>query len=187
MEDAKALYRAVYHFRDDHLLETFAVKIPRSQLVEHLRNDESLRNRYFPGFRFSSTVPTYQQVLTAYKKEIIDRNNGDLASSLCAHWIRQQPALAGVALESLSIQCENPADANLWIEGVRARLKLESHEVSLRPLIRALAMRFSNDDVHIFVSIISYGTNQQTLRTFVEQELLNVANDPQITTPAART
>jgi hypothetical protein len=64
MEDATA-YSAVYHFLDDHLLETFIAKIPHSQLVEYLRSNESLRNRYFRGFRISHNVPTYKQVLTA--------------------------------------------------------------------------------------------------------------------------
>jgi hypothetical protein len=123
MEAETAPYSAVYHFRDDHLLETFIAKIPRSELVEHLRTNESLRNRYFPGFRISDTVPTRQKVLIAYKKEIVGRNNGKLASSLCAHWIRQQSLLATVALKFLKIQSENPADANLWIDDVHTRLE----------------------------------------------------------------
>lgn len=180
MRDATTPYRAVYHFHDDHLLETFIAKIPRSQLVEYLRSNETLRNRYFRGFRISHTVPTRQQVVAAFKKEIIDRNNDKLASLLCTHWIRQQPELASIALKSLGIQSEDPADANLWINDVHAKLEQEQHQDSLRALVRALAMQFSAEDVHIFVSIISYGTNQQTLRNLVEQELLNVANDPQI-------
>src|SRR5579859_6810602 len=102
MENAAAPYSAVYHFLDDHLLERFIAKIPHSQLVEYLRVDEALRNRYFRGFRISGTVPTSKQVLTAYKREIIGRSNGKLASSLCADWIRQQPVLASVALKSLN-------------------------------------------------------------------------------------
>jgi hypothetical protein len=180
MESVTAPYDAVYHFRDEHLLETFIAEIPRSQLLEYVRSNELLRNRYFPGFRISNTVPTCQQVLTAYKKEIIDHHNDKLASSLCAHWIRQQPFLASAALKSLSIQSEDPADANLWIKDVQTKLELEPHEGSLRRLVRALAVQFSSEDVHIFVSIISYGADQQTLRKLVEQELLNVANDPQI-------
>src|SRR6266851_1246119 len=180
MEDATAPYSAVYHFRDDDLLETFIAKIPRSQLVEYLRTNESLRNRYFRGFRISNTAPTTKQVLTSYKREIVDRNNSNLASSLCADWIRQQPVLAGAALKSLSIQSEDAADAHLWIKDVHSKLKLEHHEDTLRALVRALAKQFPTEDVHIFVSIISYGTNQEALRKLVEQELLNVANDPQM-------
>src|SRR5258708_7570727 len=180
MEDATAPYSAVYHFLDDRLLEAFISKVPHSQLVEYLRSNESLRNRYFRGFRISNSVPTCKQILTAYKKEIVDRNNGKLASSLCANWIRQQPALASAALKSLSIQSEDPADANLWIEDVHAKLALDQHEDSVRALVRALAAQFPSEDIHIFVSIISYGSNQQTFRTLVEQELQNVANDPQI-------
>jgi hypothetical protein len=142
MDDAAAPYDAVYHFRDDHLLETFIAKIPRSQLLEYVQTNESMRKRYFPGFRFSNTVPTCQQVLSAYKKEVIDRNNGKLASSLCAHWIRQQPVLAGAALKSLSIQSANPADANLWLKDVHAKLEPQPNEDSLIAPVRTLAVQF---------------------------------------------
>jgi hypothetical protein len=175
-----APYHAVYHFRDDRLLGIFIEKIPRSQLLEYLRTHESLRKRYFPGFRISSTVPAPRQILTAYKKEIIDHHNGDLANSLCAHWIRQQPVLASVALKFLGIQSENPADANLWIKDIHTKLNLEPPEDIFRRLVHALATQFSGEDIHIFVSIVSYGVNQQDLQKLVEQELLNMANDPPI-------
>jgi len=58
------------------------------------------------------------------------------------------------------------------------KVGLEQHEDSLRALVRELATQFPSEDVHIFVSIISYGTNQLTLRNLVEGELLNAANDP---------
>jgi hypothetical protein len=64
MEDAKATYSAVYHFRDEHLIEKFMGKIPHSQLVDYLRRDESLRNRCFRGFRISNTAPGLQRVAT---------------------------------------------------------------------------------------------------------------------------
>lgn len=130
MEAATAPYNAVYHFRDDHLLETFIGKIPRPQLLEYVNTNESMRKKYFPGFRISNTVPTSQQVLTAYKKEIIDRNNGKLASALCAHWIRQQPVLAIAALKSLDIHSADPADAKLWLNDVHAKLESSSKDDS---------------------------------------------------------
>ncbi len=179
MEEAAAPYNAVYHFCDDRLFGTFIAKIPHSQLVEYVRSNESLRNRYFRGFRISDTVPTRQQLLTAYKKEIVDRNNGALASSLCANWIRQQPVLSSAALKSLDIQTKDPADANLWINDVHAKLALDRPEDRLRRLVRVLGVQFSSEDVLIFLSIISYGTDQQTLRRVVDQELQNLANDPQ--------
>lgn len=64
------------------------------------------------------------------------------------------------------------------INDVHARLQpLEQHQDSLRALVRKLATQFSTEDVHIFVSIISYGINQQTVRDLVESELLNAVND----------
>lgn len=178
MRAATTPYRAVYHFHDDHLLETFVAKIPRSRLTEHLRGNEALRNRYFPGFRISNTVPTLQQVMNAYKKEIVDHDDAKLASVLCALWVRQQPELASVALKSLGIESKNSADANLWINDVHAKLEGEQYEDSLRALVRALVMQFSSEDVHIFASIISHGIDQQTVRQIVDQELSSVANDP---------
>src|SRR3977135_757602 len=104
MQDATAPYRPVYHFCDQHLFEEFIAKIPRSQLVEPLRNSESMRNRYFRGFHVSNTSPTSQKMLNAYRKEIIDRSNSSLASFLCTQWSRQHPEIASVALKCLGIQ-----------------------------------------------------------------------------------
>ena len=154
MEDIEQPYRAVYHFVDEHLLETFIAKIPHAQLVEYLRSNESLRNRYFRGFRISNTVPSNKQIVAAYKREIVDRNNGKLASSLCADWIRQHPMLTSVALKCLNIPSEDPADAHSWINEVHEKLELEQGEHDLRGLVRTLAVQFSSEDVHIFVSII---------------------------------
>lgn len=44
----------------------------------------------------------------------------------------------------------------------------------------SLAVQFPSDDVHIFVSTISYGADQLALRKLVEHELLSVVSDPQI-------
>jgi tetratricopeptide (TPR) repeat protein len=179
MEDTTAPYNAVYHFRDANLLEKFISKIPRSQLIEYLRSNESLRNRYFRGFRISSTVPTLQQILTAYKREIIDHRNGKLASSLCATWIRQQPMLASAALKSLNVHSEDPTNAYAWIDEVHAKRALERHEECPRTLVHDLAARFSAEDIHIFVSIISYKSDQEALQKLVERELQNVTTNPQ--------
>jgi hypothetical protein len=147
MSDPTTAYSAVYHFRDEHLLEMFVSKIPHSQLLEQLRNDEALRNLYFRGFRISNTVPTRQQVLKAYKREIVDRNNGDLASTLCAHWIRQQPALASMALKSLGIDVVDPADAYSWISDVQRRIELDQSKGGIRALVRSLAMKRRSEEL----------------------------------------
>ena len=153
-------------------------RYPVSDLL-NICAQESLRNRHFPGFRISNTHPTTQQLATAYKKEVIDRHNGQLASSLCASWIRQHPLLATAALKSLGIESENPADANSWINLVHAKLDLKPNDDVFRKLTRDLATQFSTDDVHIFVSLVSYGTDQQILRKLVDDELFNPATDSQ--------
>lgn len=180
MDEADLSYNAVYHFLDNHLLEVFIEKIPRSELVETLRVNESLRNRYFPGFRISNSVPSSKQIVVAYRKEIVERRNGRLATSLCRSWVVQQPKLADTALRSLDIHSENPANADLWITEVQARLAQEGKDECIRKIVRALASQYSSDDIHIFVSIVSYGLDQQALRVLVDEELRTAAGDSQI-------
>ena len=180
MQDPSAPYNAVYHFEDDGLFATFIARVPRSQIIEYLRNNESVRNRHFRGFRISNAVPTNQQILAAFKKEIVGRHNGGLASSLCAGWIGENEALASVALNALNLQSENPANAYLWINDVQAKLGSGSRQDTVRALVRVLAARFSDEDILIFVSIISSGENQEAVRALVDMELRNARNDPQI-------
>src|SRR5882672_6754437 len=142
MQDATAPYRPVYHFHDKHLFEVFIAKIPHSLLIGPLRNSESLRNRYFRGFHFSNTSPTSQQMLNAYRKEIIDRNDGTLASFLCTQWTRQNPEIASVALRFLGIQTEDVSDPNLWINDVHAKIDKKQHPDRMRALVQTLSQQF---------------------------------------------
>jgi tetratricopeptide (TPR) repeat protein len=172
MEDTNAPYRAVYHFCDDALVDAFFTRIPRTQLLDFARRSETLRSRNFPGFRITNRFPTDRQLITAYRREVVDRRNSGLASSLCTCWIAQQPSLAGAALKSLGIESTTPADANSWIEEVHKKLASAPDEELLTTLVHSLAGKFPNDDIHIFVSLISYGEDQQTVRDLVEREIL---------------
>lgn len=163
-------YRPVYHFVDERLFKAFVEKIPRSNLVDPLRGDQELRNRYFPGFRISETTPTQQQVITAYRRDILQRSNTGLANDLCAHWIRSSHELAGVALQSVGLTSEHAAEVETWIKEVQSNLEEKGLEF-LRTLVQALCKNFSAEDILIFVSIIGYCRDQQPLRDFVEQEL----------------
>ncbi|HUA01880.1 MAG TPA: hypothetical protein VMB02_16205, partial [Candidatus Aquilonibacter sp.] len=178
MQGSNAPYGAVYHFLDDGLFARFIEDIPRSQIVGYLRNNETVRNRYFRGFRVSNAVPTNQQILSAFKREIVERRNGDLASLLCAGWIRQHAALAHAALSNLGIQSDNSSDAYQWIGEVHSKLESGSRQDILRELLRFLAPKFSRDDILIFVSTVSCGDDQTALRAFVDQELKKTLNEP---------
>lgn len=180
MATETTLYHPVYHFSDDRLFEKFLVRIPRSDLIDYLRCHESLRNRYFRGFRVSNRVPAHNQLMNAFRKEIIDHSDGKLASLLCALWIRQHPKLASTALSALGIESRDPADANEWIHKVHSQLQNDHYEQKLQALVRRLAMEFSHEDVHIFVSTISYGLDQQIARRLVDEELSEAANDPAV-------
>ena len=98
MEEKDSPYDAVFHFRDAQLYEAFMADLPDTALRERLRRSQSLRNSTFPGFRVTKALPTDRQICAAFKKEIVDRKNGDLASFLCALWTREHTALAKDAL-----------------------------------------------------------------------------------------
>jgi tetratricopeptide (TPR) repeat protein len=171
-------YNPVYHFRDADLLDVFISNIPRSLLLKYLSADEPLRTRYFPGFRISKTIPTIHQIQVAYRKEIVDRKNGQIASSLCADWVGQYPVLADSALRRLGIQAEDPANALEWIGDVQTRLESEPSEVTLLELANFLSAQFSKEEILIFISIVSYGVDTGNLRTLVEQELTSALSAP---------
>lgn len=179
MEDAVQPYGAVYHFRDNYLLQTFLAAIPRPQLLEPLRSQESLRNRYFPGFRLSNSVPSGKQLATAYQKEIVGQHNGKLASDLCASWIQQKQAVTIAGLQALGVQPANPADAYSWIGDVHARIKSSGSDETFRALVRNLSAHFPSDEIRIFVSIISYCKEQDAIQKVVTDELGKVADPPE--------
>ena len=80
MSERKESYTLVYHFVDEDLFKAFIKKMPRPALVGPVRRDEALRNRYFPGFRITEAKPDQQQLLTAYRREILQRHNSVLAN-----------------------------------------------------------------------------------------------------------
>ena len=178
MRDPTA-YQAVYHFCDDTLYAAFMADIPSAYLREQLRSNDSLRNRYFPGFRITANLPSDEQILHAIHREVVERHNDRIASPLCAMWVRGHRQLASASLKAMGIDAQDPSDARSWIGEVQAKLENESWTESIRALVSAVVSQFQQEDVLIFVSLISYGLDQIAVRQVVEQEILKTADDPQ--------
>jgi tetratricopeptide (TPR) repeat protein len=178
--EAKGSYQAVYHFLDDNLFETFMAHVSHAQLRAQLRSNEPLRNRCFPGSRITTTLPTDKQLVLAYRREVVERSNGKLASELCAQWVRNNSVLVDIGLRSLGAGAVDAADATSWIEDVHTRLHESDGDERIRGLANTLAGQFPDSEIMIFISIISHGLNQEHVRTLVEQELAAVVHDPQI-------
>ena len=175
-----SLYNAVFHFTDPELFGVFMGDIPALELREHLKRSQSLRNRYFAGFRISKDLPSDHQIGMAFRKEIVDRSNGRLASSLCRLWIREHSGLSREALPALGVETKTPADANSWIEGVHQILERDGWEAKVKTAAHILADHFPDEQIQIFMSIIGYGKNQEHLRRVVVEELVRVAADPEV-------
>lgn len=178
MKDDSAPYRPVYHFQDDRLFEIFLRGLPRSRILDPFRNSESLRNRYFRGFRISNSL-SLQQLIAAYRQEIVSHCNGDLASFLCTLWIEQQEELAVTALEKLGVANKEPCKPSTWLGDVHS--KLASDGYNAQRLVQVLGQHFPHDDVRIFISLIGYNNDQNMLRQMVDDELQQIMPDPYLT------
>lgn len=172
MKSESPPYEPVYHFSDPHLFLGFIGSLARRTLIAPVKNDEKLRNLYFPGFRVTQSKPTQNQLLNAYKREILQRRNSQLANLLSKKWIEAHSDLTSVALTSIGIATEDPLAVNNWLEKVHEKLTLsQGGEETVRCVVTALSERFPPDDVRIFVSIIGHGQDQGSLRNLVESEL----------------
>ena len=96
------------------------------KLTGVLRTDEKLRNRYFPGFRISAAAPTPQQIIMAFRNEILQKGNSRLANCLCEVWIKNNCDLADTALQSLGIEYKNASEVSVWLENVHSALAKEN-------------------------------------------------------------
>ena len=172
MSKDKPDYRPVYHFVDELLFTAFIERLPRSALTDPLRKDELLRKRNFPGFRITETTPSLQQLLAAYRKEILQRSNTRLANNLCKQWIRSSPALAATALLSLGLSAQDAGKVDTWLKKAQDKLPEGKGFDCLRALTSAVTQGFPPQDILIFVSIISYDRDQNAIREFVEREVL---------------
>jgi tetratricopeptide (TPR) repeat protein len=144
--------------------------IPDSEMREHLRQNDSLRSRNFPGFRITKAVPTRRQIWTAIKKELIDRSNDDLAYLLCIKWGQEHPAFINQALLLLGAETKESSETSSWIERGRERLEVDSLSTRVLPLTKALADGHSAEQVTIFLSAISCGGD-------CHQPIQNLIND----------
>jgi tetratricopeptide (TPR) repeat protein len=170
MENKSDPYDAVFHFRDVVLFEAFMAGIPASRPREYLRNDQALRNRCFAGFRITNTLPTNDQIKNALRREIVERNNGDLASKLCALWVRERPQLTKEALACFGVLAEKPEDSGSWITQIHDILDESKYQNDVQTFARTLGAKFNHDELLIFASVISYGRNQKEIREIVECE-----------------
>lgn len=180
MESDDSKYDAVFHFRDAVLYNAFMDDLPGTRMRDHLRNDQPLRNRCFPGFRITNDHPTDQQIRAAFKKEIVERNNGGLATRLCSLWIHEHPALTRRALNYFEIETNTPASANTWIDAVHSTLDCKTFEQKIQGYVRHLWREFTANELLIFASIICYGKDQTKIRNNIERELDTLANDPDL-------
>ncbi len=171
MEEKDSPYDAVFHFRNAQLCEAFMGDIPEAPLRERLKKGESLRSRTFPGFRITKALPTHRQMIAAFRKEVVDRRNGELASFLCALWIRNHSSLAKDALLQLGVEAKTPEDARSWINAVHHSLEQSSWESLIQTTVRSLADRYPIEEIQIFISIIGYGRDQEYLHAVVLEEL----------------
>jgi tetratricopeptide (TPR) repeat protein len=164
-------YSAALHFRDGHLFDLFMEEIPDGLLRDQLRRSQALRNRTFPGFRITKAVPGNQQIRAAFKKEIVDRGNGELARFLSESWIKHHPAIAKEGATHFGESTSDATDLEAWANLTKVADDNNSLEKDSRSAIRSLVKHYSADVIQIFVSIISLRIDQHIVQQIMKEEL----------------
>lgn len=164
-------YSAAPHFRDGHLFDLFMEEIPDALLRDQLRKSQALRNRTFPGFRITKAIPGNQQIRAAFKREIVDRGNGELARFLSESWIKHHPAIAKEGATHFGESTSDPTDLEAWAKLTEIADDNSSLEINSRSAIRSLVKHYPADVIQIFVSIISLRIDHHILRQIIREEL----------------
>jgi hypothetical protein len=139
----------VFHFSDERLFHIFLENIPRAELLAPLRADERLRNRHFPGFRITESLPTQKQLVAAFRSEVIQRKNTALADRLCQSWVDCHGECSSAVLESIGVSNSSPPDKS-WLKQAHAALNDDHSEGRIGTAVRTLVGRFSSDEIQIF-------------------------------------
>jgi hypothetical protein len=144
--------KLVYHFTDSRLFSTFLATLPRAALLEPLRNDDLLRNRYFKGYRLTDKFPDRSALERLFEKEILVHENHSLITPLCVHWLEAHRDLFDAALHNLAVPPGNPRDHDQWLRAVHVALANGGHIETAATLAAALAKQHAADDIAILVS-----------------------------------
>ena len=176
-----ALERIVFHCTDRDLFDPFIRGLPHRVLTEPLRGNETLKTRYFRGYRISKDRPDATAIAGAYYKEINVERNEQLLYHLCHNWLQTHQALAQQTFTALDLQDIDLQRTKDWLGTVHAKLSKHGHIELGREVARVLAFDHKLQDILTIVSILSVEYEDQTaLRKELEREFQAVHDDPQV-------
>jgi hypothetical protein len=169
--------RLPYHLSDEDLLQVFLRGIPHKILLEPIRRSETLRNKYFRGYRVTERFPEKQVISKAYSKELRLAEDQKLTRFLFANWVYEHQDLSQKALATMDIVFPEED----WLEHAHDYLRQHGHKATAKMIIRTLAIAYPPPNIHIFISIISQHYEAQSeLRQFVEEEIRLTQSNPHV-------
>jgi hypothetical protein len=116
--------RLVFHFTDNLLFKTFIDAIPHSSLIEPLRKNQKLRDRYFKGYHLTADSPDRAVLIKCYQEEILKNHNLLLRNHLCAAWLSVRNDLTITGIKSVGV--EKTEDLS-WLSLIHETLEKEGH------------------------------------------------------------
>ena len=169
--------RVVYHLKDNDLFDVFVRGLSHKVLLEPVRKDVELRNRYFRGYHISDHYPEKKTLADAYHREINVYDNHHLCTFLCGHWISSHHDLSKTGLQSIGVDLSSKD----WLAEAHKGLHKQGHVNTAKSIVRSLAVAYPANEILIFVSILSYEhDDQEGLRKAVQDEISLTQNDPSV-------
>lgn len=169
--------RIVYHMKDKDLFGVFIRGLSHKVLLEPVRKDGELRNRYFKGYRISDHYPDKEALASAYYRELNAYDNNQLRNFLCIHWIEAHYDLSKKGLHSIGVDLSGTN----WLQEAHEVLRSQGHIDIAKSIARSLAISYPSNEILIFLSILSYEhDDQEALRKVIQDHISLTQSDPSV-------
>ena len=168
---------SAFHFHDSNLMSQFIADIPRNRLLEPIKKDRGIRNRYFKGMRIGGEKPTRQQFAKSYQRQVVEHKDGNLATYLCLNWCDHKYGLVKSTLELLGSGGQK--DPQSAINRIHEMVSTEGHEKFIEAVARNLTFDHLPEELKILTAIACANVSDiESVKKHLQNSLDLLMTDP---------
>ena len=142
---------SAFHFHDFNLMSQFIADIPRKWLLDPVKKDRGIRNRYFKGMRIGGEKPTRQQFAKSYQRQVVEHEDGKLATFLCLNWCGEKDGLVQSTLELLGLGGQKDLESAL--NRIHEMISTEGHGKFIEAVAQNLSFDHTPEELAILAAI----------------------------------
>ena len=168
---------SAFHFHDSNLMSQFIAEIPRHLLLDPVKKNRGIRNRYFKGMRIGGEKPTRQQFAMSYQTQVVEHQDGYLAKYLCLNWCGQKYGLVQSTLELLGIGGQK--DLESAINRIHEMVSTEGHEKFIEAVAQNLSFDHMPEELAILTAIACANVSDvESVKKHLKNSLDLLMTDP---------